>query len=66
MIVHSMDELQEELQKYNSEDIYVIGGDSIYRQMLDLLRYSLYHKRSIMPMKPTHICQIWKKIRHGR
>lgn len=36
VIVHSMDELQEELQKYNSEDIYVIGGDSIYRQMLDL------------------------------
>lgn len=36
VIVHSLDELQEELQKYNSEDIYVIGGDSIYRQMLDL------------------------------
>lgn len=36
VIVHSMDELQEELQKYNSEDIYVIGGESIYRQMLDL------------------------------
>lgn len=36
VIVHSMDELQEELKKYNSEDIYVIGGDSIYRQMLDL------------------------------
>ena len=36
VIVHSIDELQEELQKYNSEDIYVIGGDSIYRQMLDL------------------------------
>ena len=36
VIVHSLDELQEELQKYNSEDIYVIGGDSIYRQVLDL------------------------------
>ena len=36
VIVHSMDELQEELKKYDSQDIYVIGGDSIYRQMLDL------------------------------
>lgn len=34
VIVHSMEELLEELKKYNSEDIYVIGGDSIYRQML--------------------------------
>ncbi len=36
VIVHSMDELQEELKKYESQDIYVIGGDSIYRQTLDL------------------------------
>ena len=24
----------EELKKYNSEDVYVIGGESIYRQLL--------------------------------
>lgn len=66
VIVHSMDELQEELQKYNSEDIYVIGGDSIYRQMLGSFAIQPISQRSIMPMKPTHICQIWKKIRHGR
>lgn len=35
IVVHSMDELHEELKKYNSEDIYVIGGEKIYRQMLD-------------------------------
>lgn len=34
VIVHSMDELLEELNKYDSDDIYVIGGDSIYHQML--------------------------------
>lgn len=34
VIVHSVDELLEELKKYDSEDIYVIGGDSIYRQLL--------------------------------
>ena len=34
IVVHSMEELLEELKKYNSEQIYVIGGDSVYRQML--------------------------------
>lgn len=32
--VHSIEELLAELKKYNSEDIYVIGGESIYRQLL--------------------------------
>ena len=36
LVVHDMEQLREELAKYPSEDIYVIGGDSIYRQMLDL------------------------------
>lgn len=35
IVVHSMDELHQELSKYKSEDIYVIGGDSIYKQMVD-------------------------------
>lgn len=35
VIVHSKEELEEELQKYNSEDIYVIGGESVYRLLLD-------------------------------
>ena len=35
VIVHDMDELHEELKKYDSQDIYVIGGESIYRQLLD-------------------------------
>lgn len=34
IIVHSLEELKSELKKYNSEDIYVIGGDSVYRQLL--------------------------------
>ena len=34
IVVHSVEEALEELKKYNSEDVYVIGGDSIYRQML--------------------------------
>lgn len=35
VIVHSKAELDEELKKYNSEDIYVIGGESIYSMLLD-------------------------------
>lgn len=34
IIVHSMEELLEELKKYEEDDIYVIGGEQIYRQML--------------------------------
>ncbi len=34
IIVHSVEELQEELKKYPSEQIYVIGGDSIYKLLL--------------------------------
>ena len=33
-IVHSIDALLEELKKYPAEDIYVIGCESIYRQLL--------------------------------
>ena len=34
IVVHSIEELLEELKKYQKEDIYIIGGDSVYRQML--------------------------------
>ena len=34
VIVHSQEELLEELKKYADENIYVIGGESVYRQLL--------------------------------
>ncbi|MEF9940976.1 MAG: dihydrofolate reductase [Lachnospiraceae bacterium] len=34
IVIHSIDEMVEELKKYKEEDIYVIGGESIYRQLL--------------------------------
>ena len=34
MVVHSIEELLEELKQYPSEDVYIIGGDSVYKQML--------------------------------
>ena len=32
--VHSVEELLEELKKYDDGDVYVIGGDSVYKQLL--------------------------------
>lgn len=34
IVVHSIEELLEELKNYPQEDIYIIGGESVYRQML--------------------------------
>lgn len=34
LVVHSVEELLEELKNYRDEDIYIIGGDSVYRQLL--------------------------------
>lgn len=34
IIVHSIEELLEELKNYNSDEVYIIGGDSVYKQML--------------------------------
>lgn len=33
-VVHSLEELLEECKKYADKDLYVIGGESIYRQLL--------------------------------
>lgn len=33
-VVHSMEELLEELKQYASDSIYIIGGESVYRQLL--------------------------------
>ncbi len=44
VLVHSEEELLEELKKYNSEDIYVIGGESIYRMLLPYCDMALVTK----------------------
>lgn len=36
LVVHSMEELKEELEKYPEEEIFVIGGGQIYRELLPL------------------------------
>ena len=34
VVVHTIEDMVKELQKYNEEDIFVIGGETIYRQLL--------------------------------
>lgn len=34
IVVHSLEELKQELSKYPSEDIYIIGGESVYRELV--------------------------------
>lgn len=34
IVVHSIEQLIEELKSYPDESIYIIGGDSVYKQML--------------------------------
>ena len=34
IVVHDVDELMEELKSYPDENVYIIGGESVYRQML--------------------------------
>lgn len=33
-VVHSIEELLEEVKQYKSEEIYIIGGESIYKELL--------------------------------
>lgn len=34
IVVHSIEELLRELEKYPPQDVYVLGGESIYRELL--------------------------------
>ncbi len=34
VVAHSLEELRDTLQPYDSGDIYIVGGESVYRQML--------------------------------
>lgn len=34
VVVHSVEELLSELERYDTRDVYIVGGESIYRQLL--------------------------------
>lgn len=42
--VSALDELYAELSKYNDDDIYVAGGGSVYKLMLDKCKYAYVTK----------------------
>lgn len=44
VIVHSKEELKEELKKYDTDDIFIIGGESVYREYLDACDMALVTK----------------------
>lgn len=48
VVVHTVEELLEELKQYDEKDVYVIGGESIYRQMLPYCKVAhvtrIHHK----------------------
>lgn len=54
VIVHTTEELLEELKKYDEEEIFVIGGESVYR-MMSLLQQSICNKDSTMHIRQIRI-----------
>jgi dihydrofolate reductase len=44
VVVNSIEKALEAVKEYNTEDVYVIGGESIYRQMLPLCDVALVTK----------------------
>ena len=61
VVVHSIDEMVEELKKYNDEDIFVIGGESICHTVR---RHIL--QRSITLIRRIHFSRIWIRTHSGR
>lgn len=54
VIVHTVDEMVAELKKYNEEDIFVIGGETVYRQLLPYCRKAYITKINHAYHADTH------------
>lgn len=64
IVVHSEEELWEELSKYDTESIFVTGGESIYHMLLPyLIRHIL--PVLIMNIRRIHGCRILIKKKTG-
>ena len=58
IVVGSLDELFKKLKNYNNDDVFVIGGASIYRQLLPYCwQHSRYRYSEIHTLHPLH--HIW-------
>ena len=64
IVVHSKEELLEELKKYPEEDIFVIGGESIYRMLLPYCT-TAYVTRTDYAYDADTYFQIWMNCQNG-
>ena len=60
IVVHSLEELNEELAKYNAEDIFIIGGESIYRAMLPYCKRAYVTKIDYMYDADTYFPNLYE------
>ena len=65
IVVHSKEELLKELEKYDSDSIYVIGGATIYKMMLPY-QITIHVTKSTMRMRQTPFLSTWMKCRSGK
>lgn len=63
-VVHTVEEALELISEYPPEDVYVIGGDTIYRQFLPYCDVA-HVTRIVMNTWPTPGSRTWRKIRSG-
>jgi Dihydrofolate reductase len=54
IVVHTIEELQKLLQTYVQEDIFIIGGESVYRQMLPQCKTAYVTKIDYAYAADTH------------
>lgn len=59
--VHSLEELSTELKKYNSNDVWVCGGASIYNLLMDYCEYGYITKVQKIVEADTYINNVDKK-----
>ena len=64
VVVHSIEEALREVEKYPAEDVYCIGGDSIYKQMLPYCDVA-HVTKSILHMKRMRISRTWMRTGLG-
>ena len=65
IIVHTVEELLEEIKKYPSEEVYCIGGGSVYKQLLPYCDTAHVTKIDFAYEADSYF-QIWMKCRSGK
>lgn len=68
--VHSLEELGKELEKYDSNDVWVCGGASIYNLLMDYCKFGYITKVQKIVEADTYISNVdkkqnWKLLQKG-